>query len=125
MLAVPPSFSTSQMIKHFGAATTVFATSTRKALTVMLSFVLFPKPGSILHLVGAALVGAGIYLQYRAKHEKQERKSHEEGLELEPSQNGSKWAGNGSDRASAPQLPRLHDESGDSNSKQRRATETV
>lgn len=57
------------MIYRFGAATTTFVTSLRKAVTVVLSFLLFTKPLSVGYFVGGLLVALGIYLNISAsKH---------------------------------------------------------
>ncbi len=55
------------MIECVGAAQTVFATSLRKACSLVLSYFLFPKPITMQHFVGGALVCLGIYLNGKAK----------------------------------------------------------
>ena len=55
------------MIHVMGAAQTVFFTSLRKGCTLLLSYVLFPKPLTLQHLLGGVLIGAGILLNDRAK----------------------------------------------------------
>jgi adenosine 3'-phospho 5'-phosphosulfate transporter B3 len=51
--------------QYYGAASTAFWTSLRKAVTVVLSFLMFPKPVSIVHVVGFLLVGGGIWANLR------------------------------------------------------------
>jgi hypothetical protein len=48
------------MVKDFGGVVTVLVGNTRKALTILLSFILFPKPGSILYVIGTILVFGGL-----------------------------------------------------------------
>lgn len=44
------------LVKEFGGITTVLVGNTRKALTICMSFLLFPKPVSYLYVVGGILV---------------------------------------------------------------------
>lgn len=44
------------LVKEFGGITTVLVGNTRKAITIVLSFVLFPKPMSVLYIGGGVLV---------------------------------------------------------------------
>jgi solute carrier family 35 (adenosine 3'-phospho 5'-phosphosulfate transporter), member B3 len=44
------------LVKEFGGITTVLVGNTRKAITIVLSFVLFPKPVSYLYVLGGILV---------------------------------------------------------------------
>lgn len=44
------------LVKEFGGITTVMVGNTRKAITIVMSFVLFPKPLSPLYLAGGVLV---------------------------------------------------------------------
>ena len=44
------------LVKEFGGITTVLVGNTRKALTIVASFVLFPKPGSWMYVAGGFLV---------------------------------------------------------------------
>lgn len=44
------------LVKEFGGITTVLVGNTRKALTIVASFLLFPKPGSWMYVVGGILV---------------------------------------------------------------------
>eukprot|EP01138_Halocafeteria_seosinensis_P002147 gb/GECG01002197.1/.p1 GENE.gb/GECG01002197.1/~~gb/GECG01002197.1/.p1 ORF type:complete len:389 (+),score=34.15 gb/GECG01002197.1/:1-1167(+) len=55
------------MIKHFGAAQTVFATSMRKAGSIAMSYILFPKLIILRHIIGILLVSLGIYLHSLSK----------------------------------------------------------
>lgn len=55
------------MIQRFGVSTTVFTTSVCKATTMALSFILFPKPFTVQHALGALLVAAGVVINVRAQ----------------------------------------------------------
>lgn len=44
------------LVKEFGGIVTVLVGNTRKAITIVLSFILFPKPTSIYYVIGGALV---------------------------------------------------------------------
>lgn len=44
------------LVKEYGGITTVLVGNTRKALTIVASFLLFPKPGSWLYVAGGVLV---------------------------------------------------------------------
>ncbi len=44
------------IVKEFGGIVTVLVGNTRKALTIVFSFIFFPKPMSPLYLVGGLLV---------------------------------------------------------------------
>jgi adenosine 3'-phospho 5'-phosphosulfate transporter B3 len=44
------------LVKEFGGITTVLVGNTRKAITIVLSFLLFPKPMSWLYVAGGLLV---------------------------------------------------------------------
>lgn len=44
------------LVKEFGGIVTVLVGNTRKAFTIVLSFVFFPKPMSILYVFGGVLV---------------------------------------------------------------------
>lgn len=55
------------MIKEFGGIATVIIGNARKAMTIILSFILFPKPGSIYYLLGGALVFGGLTLNAYSK----------------------------------------------------------
>lgn len=44
------------LVKEFGGIVTVLVGNTRKAVTIVLSFLLFPKPMSILYVFGGVLV---------------------------------------------------------------------
>ena len=44
------------LVKEFGGIVTVLVGNTRKAITIVLSFILFPKPLSIYYLFGGILV---------------------------------------------------------------------
>ena len=44
------------LVKEFGGIVTVLVGNTRKAMTIVLSFVFFPKPLSIYYAIGGVLV---------------------------------------------------------------------
>ena len=44
------------LVKEFGGITTVLIGNLRKALTIVFSFIFFPKPASYLYVVGGLLV---------------------------------------------------------------------
>ena len=48
------------LVQEFGGITTVLVGNTRKAITIVLSFIMFPKPFSNLYLVGGVLVFGGL-----------------------------------------------------------------
>ena len=56
-----------RIVSDFGANTAVVVTSTRKVVTVMASYLLFPKPFTLLHAGGLAAVAAGVYLHETSK----------------------------------------------------------
>lgn len=49
-----------QMVKAYGGIATVLVGNTRKALTILMSFLLFPKPWSPLYLIGSLMVFGGL-----------------------------------------------------------------
>ena len=88
------------MIRRFGASPTVFTTSVCKAATMTLSFVLFPKPFTVQHLMGSLLVAGGVYVNVKAKQQATVEKPVEDATEAgteereglvkaEPSSNGA------------------------------------
>jgi adenosine 3'-phospho 5'-phosphosulfate transporter B3 len=48
------------LVKEFGGIVTVLVGNTRKAVTIVLSFLLFPKPMSILYVFGGTFVFGGL-----------------------------------------------------------------
>jgi len=44
------------LVQEFGGIVTVLVGNTRKAITIVLSFILFPKPSSILYVFGGIFV---------------------------------------------------------------------
>ena len=52
------------LLKDGGAAGAVFVTTTRKALTVIISFLAFPKPFSSNYAIGGGLLLGAIYCEY-------------------------------------------------------------
>jgi adenosine 3'-phospho 5'-phosphosulfate transporter B3 len=56
------------MTKLFGILVTLTVTSSRKVATVMLSFIIFPKPLTLSHLIAMILVFGGIFLRIYNKN---------------------------------------------------------
>ncbi|GKA25761.1 UDP-galactose/UDP-glucose transporter 2-like protein [Tanacetum coccineum] len=56
------------LIAIFGAATTALVTTARKAVTLLLSYVVFTKPMSEQHGVGLILIAAGIMMKMLPDH---------------------------------------------------------
>lgn len=59
------------MVKQYGSVVAVLVGNSRKAMTISLSFLLFPKPFSINYLFGGGLVLGGLtasaYLKNKAR----------------------------------------------------------
>lgn len=51
------------LVKEFGGIAAVLVGNFRKALTIYLSFLFFPKPHSIWYIIGALCVFGGIFGQ--------------------------------------------------------------
>ncbi|XP_024987016.1 UDP-galactose/UDP-glucose transporter 2-like [Cynara cardunculus var. scolymus] len=56
------------LIAIFGAATTALVTTARKAVTLLLSYVIFTKPMSEQHGIGLILIAAGIMMKLLPDH---------------------------------------------------------
>ncbi len=56
------------LLKHYGAVITATVTSVRKCISIVLSFILFPKPISFYFLVGVAFVSFGIIVDVLGKN---------------------------------------------------------
>eukprot|EP00741_Cyanophora_paradoxa_P022009 tig00021432_g21246.t1 len=56
------------LVERFGAVTCVVVTSCRKLLTIVLSFLLFPKALHVGHLLATGLLAAGMLLEGYAKN---------------------------------------------------------
>ena len=54
------------LTKRFGALVAAITTTARKALTLLLSFIVFPKPFVFGHLLGVVLFTSGIFLKSTA-----------------------------------------------------------
>ena len=61
------------VVKRFGGVTAVLVATVRKAMTLVLSFVIFPKKFSWLYVFGACLVLGGITISSLAKMEERQR----------------------------------------------------
>ena len=62
-----------QLVAEFSAVTAIVVTTARKALTLIASFVLFPKAIGIGHPIGAALVFGSAFVAQRAKRRARHR----------------------------------------------------
>jgi hypothetical protein len=56
------------MIKEYGSVTAVVVTSLRKFVTIVASFLLFPKPFHANYITGAALIFVGIGFETYRNH---------------------------------------------------------
>lgn len=56
------------MIKEYGSVTAVVVTSLRKFVTIVASFLLFPKPFHANYVIGAALIFLGIGFETYRNH---------------------------------------------------------
>ena len=65
-----------QIVKNFGAVTGVLAGTARKAMTLILSFILFPKQFSWYYVFGAFLVLGGLPASSLVKINKKQQKQH-------------------------------------------------
>ena len=61
------------MVKMFGALTTVTTTSVRKAVTIIFSFIIFPKPINSVYICGVMFVIFGIGMNIAIKSSSQQR----------------------------------------------------
>lgn len=57
--------------RSWGATAAVVATNGRKLLSVVLSFIIFPKPFGVGFLFSGLCIVAGVYVHQKAKHSKQ------------------------------------------------------
>ena len=66
------------LVKEFGGIATVMVGNTRKALTIVLSFTLFPKPLSWLYFLGGVFVFGGLigYAYWKDNYSQSSRKSN-------------------------------------------------
>jgi adenosine 3'-phospho 5'-phosphosulfate transporter B3 len=76
-----------QIVKRFGAVTGVLVATTRKGMTLMLSFLLFPKAFSWFYVVGAVLVLGGLLSSSLIKINKKNRKRHDNEDDVEMNHN--------------------------------------
>ena len=72
-----------QIVKKFGAVTGVLAGTARKAMTLILSFVIFPKEFSWYYVFGASLVLGGLLASSLVKIQKKAKAQHEKSSETE------------------------------------------
>eukprot|EP00934_Nitzschia_sp_Nitz4_P001417 Nitzschia sp. Nitz4//scaffold178_size73299//42734//43576//NITZ4_005708-RA/size73299-processed-gene-0.27-mRNA-1//1//CDS//3329539149//1417//frame0 len=63
-------FCYTRLIEQSGSVTAVAIATIRKVATVVLSYVVYPKPLSTLHAVSAGCVVGGIFLGWYTKHRK-------------------------------------------------------
>lgn len=68
------------LVKEFGGITTVLVGNTRKAMTIVLSFIMFPKPTSVLYFFGTILVFGSLignaYMKEKDKHGDSNKPKH-------------------------------------------------
>jgi hypothetical protein len=83
------------MIKEFGGIATVLIGNARKAMTIILSFILFPKPGSVYYLLGGALVFGGLTLSAYSKEMGWGREGRQQSKGTAMSEGGGGGAGGG------------------------------
>eukprot|EP00978_Attheya_sp_CCMP212_P019967 scaffold56715_cov36-Attheya_sp.AAC.2 len=70
------------LVKRFGGVSAVLMATARKGMTLILSFVLFPKAFSWLYLVGAMLVLGGLLIVSLAKAKKRRPQPQEDRVPL-------------------------------------------
>jgi adenosine 3'-phospho 5'-phosphosulfate transporter B3 len=71
------------LVQEYGGIATVLVGNTRKALTIVLSFILFPKPMSYLYVVGGMLVfGSLISIAVIKERQRSIHKRHRSDLEM-------------------------------------------
>ena len=58
------------LVKQFGALVAATVTSSRKLMSIMASFLLFPKPFTFIYLIGTVQVFFGIGLEVYLKNSK-------------------------------------------------------
>lgn len=68
-----------QIVKRFGAVTGVLVATARKGMTLIISFLLFPKAFSWYYVVGATLVLGGLLSSSLVKLNKKSKKRNENG----------------------------------------------
>ena len=67
------------LVRHHGSPAAVVVTSTRKLFTIVFSFIVYPKPLSVLHAIGVVLVASGIYVHDRFRSRKPESNKKADG----------------------------------------------
>lgn len=79
------------IVKKYGGVTAVLLSTARKGMTLILSFILFPKAFSYFYVVGAVLVLGGLLVaslaKQKKKHDVSENKLREEINQLLPNNN--------------------------------------
>ena len=63
------------MVKVFGALTTVTTTSVRKAITIIFSFIIFPKPINSVYICGVVFVFFGIGMNIVIKQQQNDNRN--------------------------------------------------
>jgi len=72
-----------QIVKRFGAVTGVLVATARKGMTLLLSFLLFPKAFSWFYVLGATLVLGGLLFSSLIKYNKKSKKRDENADDIE------------------------------------------
>ena len=65
------------IVKKYGGVTAVLLGTARKAMTLILSFLFFPKAFSFYYVIGTILVLGGLLVGSLVKQRKKKLKSHE------------------------------------------------
>lgn len=81
------------MVKQFGSVVAVLVGNSRKSMTIILSFLLFPKPFSSYYVVGGALVMGGLTISAYMKNKSHNSSSSSKGSTTSSSSGGSKRLG--------------------------------
>jgi len=74
---------TTAITKHFGALVSSITTTSRKALTLILSFILFPKPFVFQHFIGSVFFVSGLFLKSWSKASEKKKMVAVELMDLE------------------------------------------
>eukprot|EP00746_Dinoflagellata_sp_MGD_P067489 gnl/MRDRNA2_/MRDRNA2_27861_c0_seq1.p1 gnl/MRDRNA2_/MRDRNA2_27861_c0~~gnl/MRDRNA2_/MRDRNA2_27861_c0_seq1.p1 ORF type:complete len:348 (+),score=46.10 gnl/MRDRNA2_/MRDRNA2_27861_c0_seq1:116-1159(+) len=85
------AWANTNLINEAGAVFTICVATLRKALTIMLSYIIFPKPLTYIHIVSAILLAAGLTLSdLMSDVKKSEKHEKDENARLLPHQSSPK-----------------------------------
>lgn len=79
------------VVKRFGGVTAVLVATVRKAMTLVLSFIIFPKNFSWFYVAGAGLVLGGLTISSLAKMEERKTNNHVLKARQSDIENGDDW----------------------------------